>query len=84
VIDRKNLAKRHNAVLTKIDFESPISLGNGNFAFTADITGLQTLYTEYAAANAPLCTMSQWGWHTAPNRSGGKYTLADLQMTEYN
>lgn len=84
LIDRENLVKRHNPVLTEINFESPISLGNGNFAFTADITGLQTLYTEYAAANAPLCTMSQWGWHTVPNRSGGKYTLADLQMTEYN
>jgi len=84
LINRKNLVKRHNPILTKTDFESPISLGNGNFAFTADITGLQTLYTEYAAANAPLCTMSQWGWHTAPKRGGGKYTLADLQMTEYD
>jgi hypothetical protein len=84
LIDRENLVKRHNPKLTKVDFESPISIGNGNFAFTADVTGLQTLYSEYAAANAPLCTMSQWGWHTVPNHSGGKYTLADLQMTEYN
>ncbi len=83
MINRENLVKRHNPKLTEIDFESPISLGNGNFAFTADITGLQTLYTEYAAVNAPLCTMSQWGWHTAPNRNGGGYALDDLQMTEY-
>jgi hypothetical protein len=84
VIDRENLVKRHNPILTETDLESPISLGNGNFAFTADITGLQTLGAEYAAANAPLCTMSQWGWHTEPNRNGGRYTLADLQMTEYS
>jgi len=84
LINRENLVKRHNPILTKIDFESPISLGNGNFAFTADITGFQTLYAEYAAANAPLCTMAQWGWHTAPNVNGGKYTLDDLHMTEYN
>jgi len=84
LIDRKKLLKRHNPILTEMDLESPISLGNGNFAFTADITGLQTLYDEYAKANAPLCTMSQWGWHSRPNRNGGKYTLTDLQMTEYN
>lgn len=84
LIDRENLVKRHNPILTEIDRESPISLGNGNFAFTADITGLQTLYKEYAAANAPLCTMSQWGWHTVPNQSGGKYSLDDLHMTEYD
>lgn len=83
-INRERLVKRHNPILTEIDFESPISLGNGNFAFTSDITGLQTLSKEYADANAPLCTMSQWGWHTVPNRNGGKYTLTDLQMTEYN
>lgn len=83
MIEREKLVKRHNPILTGIDYESPISLGNGNFAFTADITGFQTLYAEYSAANVPLCTMSQWGWHTAPNRNGGKYSLADLQMTEY-
>ncbi|MFB9276960.1 glycoside hydrolase family 65 [Cohnella cellulosilytica] len=84
LIDRKELARRHNPVLTEIDLESPISLGNGNFAFTADVTGLQTLYHEYDKAHAPLCTMSQWGWHSKPNRHGGKYTLDDLQMTEYD
>jgi len=84
LLDRKNLVRRHNPILTGIDFESPISLGNGTFAFTADITGFQTLYDEYASANAPLCTMSQWGWHTEPNRNGGLYTLDDLNMTEYS
>lgn len=83
MINREHLVRHHNPILTEIDFDSPISLGNGDFAFTADITGLQTLYGEYAAANAPLCTMSQWGWHTAPNINGGKYTFDDLHMTEY-
>jgi hypothetical protein len=56
---------RHNPRLTKIDPLSPLSLGNGEFAFTADVTGLQTFPRLYADA-MPLCTMSQWGWHTRP------------------
>ena len=64
-IDRSALVKRHNPVSSKIDPLSPLSVGNGDFAFTADITGLQTLASEYSNA-MPLCTMSQWGWHTKP------------------
>ena len=64
-IDRFGLVTRHNPRLTKIDPLSPQSLGNGEFAFTADVTGLQTFPRLYADA-MPLCTMSQWGWHTRP------------------
>ncbi len=64
-IDRFTLVSRHNPRLTKIDPLSPLSLGNGEFAFTADVTGLQTFPRLYADA-MPLCTMSQWGWHTRP------------------
>jgi hypothetical protein len=64
-IDRHALVSRHNPRLTKIDPLSPLSLGNGEFAFTADVTGLQTFPRLYADA-MPLCTMSQWGWHTRP------------------
>lgn len=64
-IDRFALVTRHNPRLTKIDPLSPLSLGNGEFAFTADVTGLQTFPRLYADA-MPLCTMSQWGWHTRP------------------
>ncbi len=41
-IDRKNLVSRHSIRLTRPDAQSPLSVGNGEFAFTADITGLQT------------------------------------------
>ena len=64
-IDRRALVSRHNPKLTKIDPISPLSIGNGEFAFTADVTGLQTFPRLYADA-MPLCTMSQWGWHTRP------------------
>lgn len=81
-IDRKKLLKKHNPVLTEVDVETPLTVGNGELAFTADITGMQTLYETYNTV--PLCTMSQWGWHTKPvseERYG--YTLSDLVMTEY-
>src|SRR5215470_637412 len=64
-IDRFALVTRHNPTATKIDPLSPLSLGNGEFAFTADVTGLQTLPQIYAD-KMPLCTLSQWGWHTRP------------------
>jgi protein-glucosylgalactosylhydroxylysine glucosidase len=46
--------------LRQLDPLSPLSVGNGEFAFTADVTGLQTLVSEHENA-MPLCTMSQWG-----------------------
>lgn len=81
-IDRKELIALHNPVLTEMNEDSPLTVGNGELAFTADVTGLQTLYEEYKTV--PLCTMSQWGWHTQPV-SGRRYayTLQDLAMTEY-
>src|SRR6185503_4788763 len=65
LIDRQDLVRRHNPLIRILDPLSPLSLGNGEFAFTADITGLQTFPEEYDRT-MPLCTMSQWGWHTAP------------------
>ncbi|MCL2573104.1 MAG: glycoside hydrolase family 65 [Defluviitaleaceae bacterium] len=84
MINRKKLVTRHNPVLHGISVESPLSVGNGDFAYTADITGAQSLYDHYAAAHFPLCTMSNWGWHTSPATDGKTYTHADLELTEYD
>lgn len=78
-IDRYALVSRHNPVIRKLDPLSPLSVGNGEFAFTCDITGLQTFPEEYANG-MPLCTMSQWGWHTKPmpeNLKGKEFKLTD-------
>lgn len=63
------MVARHNPVLRKLDTLSPLSIGNGEFAFTADVTGLQTFPGQYENS-MPLCTMSQWGWHTTPLPAG--------------
>ena len=80
-IDREALVRRHNPVLRQLDPLSPLSLGNGEFAFTADITGLQTLSQAYENA-MPLCTMSQWGWHTKPRPA--KLDGKSLRLTQYD
>jgi len=66
---RQRLVQRHNPILTEIDPRSPLSVGNGGFAFTADPTGLQT-FPEAYEAGIPLCTQSQWGWHSFPVPQG--------------
>lgn len=84
-INRYELVTRHNPVLRKIEYKSPMSVGNGEFAFTCDVTGLQTLYDEYLENLSPLCTMSQWGWHISPvSPDKYAYTTEDLEFTEYD
>jgi hypothetical protein len=73
-IDRRALAQRHNPVLTTIDPAAPLMVGNGNIAFTADITGLQTFQDQYSP-RVPLMTQAQWAWHSFPNPQG--FTEAD-------
>ncbi|MFC1633658.1 hypothetical protein ACFL5Z_02355 [Planctomycetota bacterium] len=57
-IDRHALVTRHNINLTKPDSLTPLSVGNGEFAFTADISGLQT-FPDYHDKGMPLGTQSQ-------------------------
>ncbi len=78
-IDRRALVRRHNPLIRALDPLAPLSVGNGEFAFTADLTGLQTFPREYENA-MPLCTLSQWGWHTAP--SG--LDLKTLRLTPFD
>jgi hypothetical protein len=79
-IDRRALVTRHNVTLTKADPLTPLSVGNGQFAFTADVTGLQTFPAHYEKG-VPLSTLSQWGWHSLPNPEG--YRMADA-LEEYD
>ena len=65
-LDRRALVDRHRPVLHAFDVDSPLTVGNGEFAFTADATGLQTFAEDYDAT-VPLGTLAQWGWHTSPN-----------------
>src|SRR5664279_6410081 len=65
-IDRYALVTRHNIENTVIDSLNSLSVGNGEFAFTVDITGLQTFPDSYVRG-ITLGTMSDWGWQTGEN-----------------
>lgn len=68
-IDRRALVHRHGVRLQAPDPWAPLSVGNGEFAFTADITGLQT-FPAFYRETIPLSTQSQWAWHSFPNPGG--------------
>lgn len=68
-LDRLAIVTRHNPTLSGNDPNSPLSVGNGEFAFTADCTSLQT-FPELYEKTVPLCTQAQWGWHSFPLPAG--------------
>ena len=68
-IDRKALVSRNNPIVTHVDTLASLSVGNGGFAFTTDITGLQT-FPEHYKNGVPLGTQSEWGWHSFDNPEG--------------
>lgn len=68
-LNRKSLVLRHMPTLSQIDVLSPFTVGNGDFACTADVTGLQTL-ADFYENGIPLTTLSNWGWHSIPNVEG--------------
>ena len=72
MIDRHALVDRHSPRYVSMQKNTPLSVGNGAFAFTADFTGLQTFFDEYADGDDafPLCTMAEWGWNSYPSLDG--------------
>ena len=74
-IDRQALVTRHNPVIRKLDVDAPLTVGNGGFAFGADITGLQTFAEHYHRWGVPVETESRWCWVTDENPNG--YKLSD-------
>ncbi|HJT72626.1 MAG TPA: hypothetical protein VJ720_01385, partial [Chitinophaga sp.] len=71
-INRTQLVQRHNVINHRFDSLSSLTLGNGGFAFTADITGLQT-FPEAYANGVPLGTQSGWGWHSFKDTAGYRF-----------
>lgn len=63
-IPRQRIVESFNPRRNASSPDTPLQVGNGNFAFGADVTGLQTF--------KPFATMSTWGWHnfSAPTTPG--------------
>jgi 3-hydroxymyristoyl/3-hydroxydecanoyl-(acyl carrier protein) dehydratase len=81
-IDRYALVNRHNVTLTNFNALTPLSVGNGKFTFTADLTGLQT-FAPFYDKGIPLTTMAQWGWHSFPNTNNYKLEDTFKQVDTY-
>jgi beta-xylosidase len=79
-IDREALVTRHNVQVRSVDPTAPLTVGNGQFAFTVDITGLQTFGDFYYQNGIPLETMARWCW--AQDDNPHRYTLDDAS-TDY-
>ena len=68
-LDRRNVVRRHEPRVTRFDPFSALTVGNGRFAFSADLTGLQT-FADLCERDFPLCTTAHWAWHTTPPPPG--------------
>jgi protein-glucosylgalactosylhydroxylysine glucosidase len=79
-IDRYELVSRHNIENSVFDSLSSLSVGNGEFAYTVDFTGLQT-FPEFYSRGISLGTMSNWGWHSDKNPEN--FSLSDVYK-KYN
>lgn len=75
VMDRYDIVARHIVHRTRPDPYEPLSVGNGEFAYTLDVTGLQTI-PDFHADGIRLGTQAQWAWHVAPNPEG--FRLEDV------
>jgi hypothetical protein len=54
-INRQQVIEQFNPIRYASSNSTPMQVGNGDFAFGADITGLQTFL--------PYGIMSSWSWH---------------------
>jgi len=81
-IDRKSWVSRHNPQHHAPSEESPLSVGNGELAYTADFTGFQCFLPSRKGIT-PLCTMSQWGYHHFPNIQTREEQFAELRLKPY-
>ncbi|MBR6189554.1 MAG: glycoside hydrolase family 88 protein [Prevotella sp.] len=68
-IDRKAVVSRNNPIITEADPLASLTVGNGHFATTVDVTGMQSFPFEYRGG-VPLTAMSDWGWHKFENTDG--------------
>ncbi|KAL2815205.1 Six-hairpin glycosidase-like protein [Aspergillus cavernicola] len=70
-IDRERIVSKYNVVRTSLinNETTPLQVGNGNFAFNVDNTGMQSFL--------PFNTLSSWAWHNDSLPTNGE------QLSDY-
>ncbi|GLB51249.1 hypothetical protein NBRC110019_02880 [Neptunitalea chrysea] len=69
-------------LLTTVDTLGSLSVGNGAFAYTTDVTGMQS-FPLYYKEGVPLGTESEWGWDTHPNTENYTYEETLMEYQQY-
>ena len=77
-INRQAVVTRNNPIVREASPLASLTVGNGHFATTVDVTGLQSFPFEYEAG-VPLTAMSDWGWHKFENTN--KLTPEDSEKS---
>lgn len=69
-IDRQRIVTKYNVKREELidNATTPLQVGNGNFAFNVDNTGMQTFL--------PFNTLSSWAWHNDTLPTDGYVDLA--------
>ena len=78
-IYRKSVLERNSPKVTNADPLNSLSVGNGHFATTVDVTGMQSYPLNYQQG-VPLCSMSDWGWHSFPNTENLRHEETEKVM----
>ncbi|WP_341226079.1 hypothetical protein [uncultured Arcticibacterium sp.] len=81
-IDREKLVSRHNVHLTQADSLNSLTVGNGSFAMTVDVTGLQS-FPDYYEKGVPLGLQSEWGWHAFPTERAYDISETDVLLKSH-
>jgi hypothetical protein len=74
-INRKQVVEAFNPQRNASSRTTPLQVGNGNFAFGVDVTGLQTF--------TPFATLSSWGWHNFSLPTTANQTSIDGMTSLY-
>ncbi|GAF63251.1 hypothetical protein BTS2_0142 [Bacillus sp. TS-2] len=77
-MDKLKVVERHNPRIAGVEPKAPLSVGNGDFGFSVDFTGLQTFAEHY---EAPISTQSNWGWHSTHGKD--YYTDQDIRYQSF-
>lgn len=75
-IQRQQVVQAFNVRRNASSSTTPLQVGNGNFAFGVDVTGLQTF--------KPFATMSTWGWHNFSLPTTQNQTSIDGEEKSFN
>ncbi|MGP4040035.1 glycoside hydrolase family 65 [Gracilibacillus sp. D59] len=78
-MDRKSVVQKHNPRIDQIESLAPLSIGNSQFGFSVDFTGLQTYPEMY---ETPLGTQSNWGWHYSKGKH--LYSENDIEYQTFD